>query len=150
MQLVFIKGAGKYDRLDVLLDGACISSVPCPKQGIIPHDMLHFAVEVTLQRRGFITRTREGDVSGFRMTPTAESDGIERLVEVFQADGWAGWRSEPSELLDLYRVTCEARCCTPLSIGEPEMLAVRGRIQQLTADWQVVAIGGTMRLSWDI
>ena len=87
MQLIFTKGAGKYDRMDVIVDGICTNSVQCPKQGIIPHDMLHFAVESTLQRRGFIIRTLEGDASGFRMTSTAESDGVERLVEVLQADG---------------------------------------------------------------
>ena len=144
MQLIFTKGADKYDRMDVIVDGACTNSVLCPKQGIIPHDMLHFAVESTLQLRGFIIRTLEGDASGFRMTSTAESDGVERLVEVLQADGWAGWTNEPSALLDVYRVTCEARRCPPLPIGEPEILAVRDRIHKLTADWQSVKIGESM------
>jgi hypothetical protein len=146
MQLVFTKGADKYDRMDVLVDGVCTNTVQCPKQNIIPHDMLHFAVEATLQRRGFIARTLEGDASGFRMISTAESDGVERLVEVLQADGWAGWSSEPAELLDLYRITCEARRCPPLPIGEPEILLVRDRIHQLTAAWQSVNIGEAMRI----
>jgi len=40
------------------------------------------------------------------------------LVEVLQADGWADWTSAPSALIDLYRVTCDARRCEPLPIGE--------------------------------
>ena len=147
MQLIFTKGAGKNDRMDVIVDGICTNSVQCPKQGIIPHDMLHFAVESTLQRRGFIIRTLEGDASGFRMTSTVESDGVERLVEVLQADGWAGWTNEPSALLDLYRVTCESRHCEPLPIGEPEILAVREHIHRLTAAWQSTQIGESMSLS---
>ncbi len=150
MQLVFTKGADKYDRMDVLVDGVCTNTVQCPKQNIIPHDMLHFAVEATLQRRGFVARTLEGDASGFRMISTAESDGVERLVEVLQADGWAGWSSEPAELLDLYRITCEARRCPPLPIGEPEILLVRERIHQLTAAWQIVKIGESMLVPWEI
>jgi len=146
MHLIFTKGRGKFDRMDVFVNGVCTSTVQCPKQGIIPHDMLHFAVETTLQLRGFITRTLEGDASGFRMTSTAESDGVERLVEVLQADGWAGWTSEPSALLDLYRVTCEARRCPPLPIGEPEVLAVRDRIHKLTAEWQSVKIGESIEI----
>jgi len=140
------KGADKYDRMDVLVDGVCTNTVQCPKQNIIPHDMMHFAVEATLQGRGFMTRTLEGDASGFRMISTAESDGVERLVEVLQADGWADWSSEPSALLDLYRVTCEARRCPPLPIGEPEILLVRDRIHQLTAEWRSVNIGEAMRI----
>jgi len=147
MQLIFTKGAGKYDRMDVIVDGLCTNSVQCPKQGIIPHDMLHFAVEATLQRRGFIIRTLEGDASGFRMSSTVESDGVERLVEVLQADGWAGWTSDPSALLELYRVTCEARHCAPLSIGEPEILAVREHIHRLTTAWQSTKIGESMPIS---
>ncbi|MFM8518490.1 MAG: hypothetical protein ACKODA_11545 [Nevskiaceae bacterium] len=146
MHLIFTKGRGKFDRMDVFVNGVCTSTVQCPKQGIIPHDMLHFAVETTLQLRGFITRTLEGDASGFRMTSTAESDGVERLVEVLQADGWAGWTSEPSALLDLYRVTCEARRCPPLPIGEPEILAVRDRIHTLTTEWQSVKIGESIEI----
>jgi len=150
MQLVFTKGADKFDRMDVLVDGVCTTTVQCPKQGIIPHDMLHLAVEATLQRRGFIARTLDGDASGFRMTSTAESDGVERLVEVLQADGWAGWTNEPAALLELYAITCEARRCAPLPIGEPEILAVRERIHQLTAAWQSVQIGESMQVPWEI
>lgn len=144
MHLIFTKGAGKYDRMDVVVEGVCTSRVQCPKQGIIPHDMLHYAVETTLQCRGFVTRTMEGDLGGFRMAPTAESDGVERLVEVFQADGWAGWVSEPPALLELYRVTCEARHCAPLPVGEPEVLAIREAIHRLTSAWKAVKIGGSL------
>ena len=79
-QLIFTKGAGKHDRMDVVVEGVCTCNVQCPKQGIIPHDMIHFAVESTLQRRGFITRTLEGDTSGFRMTSNVESDGVEEAL----------------------------------------------------------------------
>jgi hypothetical protein len=146
-QLIFTKGAGKHDRMDVVVEGVCTCNVQCPKQGIIPHDMIHFAVESTLQRRGFITRTLEGDTSGFRMTSNVESDGVERLVEVFQADGWAGWVSEPSDLLDLYHVTCEGRHCAALPIGEPEILAIREHIHRLTAAWELVKIGESLCVS---
>ncbi len=107
--MIFIEGAGKYDQMDCLVDGVCASSVQCPKQGIIPHDMLHVVVETMLTRRGFTIRTIEGDPSGFRLTSTVESDGVKRLVEVLQADGSADWTSAASALVDLSRVSCEAR-----------------------------------------
>lgn len=148
MQLVFTKGTGKYDRLDIYRDGAHLSQVTCPKQGILPHDMIHFAVEATLHQRGFITRTLDGEAGGWRMASTAESDGVERLVEVLQADGWAGWQSAPSALLDLYLTTCAARDCPPLPLHDGDLLAVRERIAQLSEAWKQVAVGATMAVSF--
>ncbi|WP_458071173.1 hypothetical protein [Rhodanobacter sp. BL-MT-08] len=91
MQLVFTKGSGKHDTMDVIRDQVVVETIACPRQGIIPHDMVHYAVEQTLHRRGFIGRILDGDDASFQMDANVESDGVERLVEVFQADGWSGW-----------------------------------------------------------
>ncbi len=95
MQLIFTKGSGKHDMMDVILNGVLAESIACPKQGIIPHDMVHYAVESTLHKRGFIGRILDGEATSFRMATESESDGVERLVEVFQADGWSGWSTLP-------------------------------------------------------
>lgn len=144
MQLVFTKGTGKHDRMDVMRDGVVSESIECPKQGIIPHDMVHYAVESVLQKRGFVGRVLDGEAASFRMQAEAESDGVERLVEVFQADGWSGWNTAPDDLLDLYQVTCTARECKPLDVGPDDIGAVRQRILELTAQWQAVAVGASL------
>lgn len=146
MQLIFTKGSGKYDRMDVVRDGAVSESLDCPKQGIIPHDMVHYAVESTLHKRGFIGRLMEGETASFTMNAEAESDSVERLVEVFQADGWSGWKSDPAEMLDLYDVTCKARRCEPLDIQTADIEAVRQRILELTAQWEAVPVGRALTL----
>ena len=64
MKLIFTKGSGKYDRLDVLRENAEPERVECPKQGIIPHDMVHYAVEKTLQTRGFFGRVKDAGGRG--------------------------------------------------------------------------------------
>ncbi|HLI19090.1 MAG TPA: hypothetical protein VKV22_12580 [Rhodanobacteraceae bacterium] len=46
--------------------------------------MVHYVVESTLQRRGYLTRVRDGKRADMRMRGEAESDGVERLVEVIQ------------------------------------------------------------------
>jgi len=51
MELVFTKGAGKYDTLRGGRAGG-VESIACPKQRIVPHDMVHYAVERVLRRRG--------------------------------------------------------------------------------------------------
>jgi len=146
MQLIFTKGSGKYDRMDVVRDDGVSESIDCPKQGIIPHDMVHYAVESTLHKRGFISRALEGEAVSFQMEGETESDGVERLVEVFQADGWAGWKTEPDEMLDMYQVTCSARQSDPLKINTDDIEAVRSRILELTALWEAVPVGKSLAL----
>ena len=146
MQLIFIKGAGKTDQLEVRRDGVVTERIDCPKQGIVPHDMVHYAVENVLHRRGFIGRVLEGEAASFQMAADSESDGVERLVEVFQADGWAGWNTPPQDLLDLYQVTCQARQCAPLTVGLDDLEMVRQKLLQLTQQWQAIAVGEALVL----
>jgi hypothetical protein len=144
MKIVFTKGSGKYDRMDVFRDGADCETIQCPKQRILPHDLVHYAVESTLRRRGFLSRVRDGEAASFQMQADAESDGVERLVEVFQGDAWSGGDSPAGEMLDLYRVTCQARACPELSVGADDIAAVRACMRALDAEWDAVAVGGSL------
>lgn len=148
MQLVFTKGAGKYDRLTVQRSTGSAEQIDCPKQGIIPHDMVHYAVEHWLRQRGFLTRVRDGEAASFTMQAEAESDAVERLVEVFQGDAWSGSNSSPAEMIDLYRVTCDARGCPMLPVTASDIDAVRERMAELTRAWQAVPVGGTLQLDF--
>ena len=111
--------------------------------------MAHYAVEHTLHKRGFVGRFLDGEAASFQMQGDAESDGVERLVEVFQADGWSGWRSAPTDMLDLYRVTRRARQCAPLALGADDVDAVRQRILALTEQWQSLAVGKSLALAFE-
>jgi hypothetical protein len=146
MQLTFIKGSGDMDALRILRADGSEAQIDCPKQGIIPHDMVHFAVEDVLQAHGFIHRVAAGEAAAFRMTAEQESDGVERLVEVFQGDGWSGGTTPPADMLALYATTCEARRCLPLPVTAQEIDAVRVRIAKLTLAWAEVPIGGQLVL----
>ena len=143
---MFTKGPGKYDFMDVVRDGAPAERVDCPKQRIIPHDMVHYAVEHTLEARGFLGRVKEGEAAVFQMRPEATSDGVERLVEVIQGDAWSGGRSSARELIELYDVTCAARECPTLPLGDAEIDAIRAEIARLDAEWQVLPVGQSMTL----
>ncbi|HXS72707.1 MAG TPA: hypothetical protein VN725_01580 [Rhodanobacteraceae bacterium] len=147
MQLVFTKGSGKCDRMDVVRSDGAVEAIECPKQRIIPHDMVHYAVESTLEKRGFLTRVREGARADFHMLPEAESDGVERLVEVIQGDAWSGGSSSASDMLDLYRVTCEERECPMLAVTGADIDAIRARIAELTAQWDALPAGQSLTLS---
>lgn len=146
----FTKGSGKEDRLEVVRDGAVTDVIACPKQGIIPHDMVHFAVEQTLDARGFMHRIAAGEPASFQMQGNAESDGVERLVEVFQGDGWSGGSTPPDAMIELYRLTCDARNCAPLPVDAATILAIRARIADLTGQWAAVAPGDSLTLDYRV
>ena len=147
MDIVFTKGSGKYDHMDVLRADGQVERIDCPRQRIIPHDMVHYAVESTLMRRGFLTRVRDGEQAGFRMQAEAESDGVERLVEVIQGDAWSGGESPATDMIDLYRVTCSARTCPMLEVDVADIDAIRTCMAELDAQWQALAVGQSLRLT---
>ena len=148
MRLVFTKCDGKYDRLDVVRDNGQVETIACPKQRIIPHDMVHFVVEHTLQERGFLRRVQEGDAATFKMRPEANSDAVERLVEVFQGDAWSGGDSPAADMIDLYRVTCTERACPMLAVTEADIESVRSRMRELTTEWNAIPVGESLFLQF--
>lgn len=147
MKITFTRGSGKYDRMEIEHDSGAVQRVACPHQRIIPHDMVHFAVEGTLSKRGFLARVREGERADMRMGGEAESDGVERLVEVIQGDAWSGGTSPAAEMLDLYRVTCDARRCPMLDVDADDIEAVRARLAGLTVQWGALEVGQSLELS---
>lgn len=148
MKLVFTKGAGKTDLMEVVRAGLPPEFIDCPKQGIIPHDMVHYAVEHTLDARGFLTRVTNGESAAFQMQAEAQSDAVERLVEVFQGDAWSGGHSPASDLIEMYRVTCNARACPLLAVDEAAISEVRDVIAGLTKTWAAVPVGGSLELGF--
>lgn len=148
IRLAFTKGAGKTDTLIVTRDDDAIERIDCPKQGIVPHDMVHYAVESELAAQGFLGRVASGEAATFTMAAEAESDGVERLVEAIQGDAWSGGTAAAADLIDLYRVTCDARGCAMLAIDDATIVAIRDRLAALTRDWNTVPIGGTLTLSF--
>ena len=75
-----------------------------------------------------------------------DSDGIERLVEVFQGDAWSGGDTDAAAMIGLYRVTCEARGCPMLAVDDAAIEAIRTSMDALARRWEAVPVGGTMTL----
>ncbi len=145
MELRFTKGSGKTDRLEIRRGDGSVAHVECPKQRLIPHDMVHYAVESVLDARGFLSRVRAGEDAAFTMAGAAESDGVERLVEAMQGEAWSGV-SDSAAVIDLYRVTCEARECPMLAVDEATIDAIRACIFDLTTKWDATPVGGVLVL----
>ena len=148
MKLVFTKQAGKLDRLEMIHADGRTELLDSPKQRIIPHEMVHYAVETMLEARGFVSRVAAGEAALLTMAGNEESDGVERLGEAIQGDGWSGGTSPAADVIDLYRTTCEARDCPMLPVEEGAIDAIRARIAELTREWDAVPVGGAMTLEF--
>ena len=147
MKLSFTKGAGKFDRLVIVAADGPRPPIDCPKQGIIPHDMVHWAVEAEVAATGFLGLIASGGDGGFRLgleDRTAQS--VERLVEMFQGEGWSQIVLPEDEFIMLYATTCEDRGDTPLPITAALLGAIRARIAAVTAQWAAVPVGGQLAL----
>jgi len=145
MRLIFTKRDGKQDDLVIEREGLEPEKISNPKQRIIPHDMVHYGVESVLSHRGFLSLVAEGQGAGFATAGGESEDAVERLVEAFQAEMWGG-RVPAEDLLGAYRLGCEARGHGAVPVSAEDVEAVRKRLDDLTAEWNAVPIGGSMTL----
>jgi hypothetical protein len=146
MQLTFTKRAGKMDGLVVVHDDGSRSSLDCPKQGMIPHEMVHYAVESVLRARGFLSRIGAEDYRA--MTPEAAGEAVERMVETIQADVWSGG-APVDEVIDLYQLGCEARGHPALPVNADAVVAIRATMDDLAARWAATPLHGSLTLSFE-
>ena len=147
MRLTFTKRGGKYDDLVIERPDGPTETIQCPKQGIIPHDMVHFAVESTLGHRGFLGMVAEGQAAAFATQGGASEEAIERLVESFQAEMWGG-RVPAADLLATYELACEARGHWSAPISVAEIDSIRARLEQLTDQWSAVPVNGSLTVEF--
>ena len=147
MRLTFTKRDGKYDDLAIERPDAPTETIQCPKQGIIPHDMVHFAIESVMAHRGFLGMVADGSEAVFATQGGESEEAIERLVESFQAEMWGG-RVPADELLATYAIACEARGhpCAPVS--EEDVDSIREKLDELTANWAAVPVNGSLTVEF--
>lgn len=145
MRLIFTKRDGKYDDLVIERAGRNAEKITNPKQGIIPHDMVHYGVESVLSHRGFLSLVAEGQGAVFATVGGESEDAVERLVESFQAEMWGG-RVPADELLATYHIACEARGHGAVAVSEADVDAVRARLDELSTQWAAVPVNGSLVL----
>jgi hypothetical protein len=149
---------GRTDKLDLL---RCIrgdgseTSTAMPRQGILPHDLLHYVVEAGLGwRHGFLGMIAAGADIGWTMEQThdpvnqAVTDQAihaEALVESLQAQLWSGGFDE-AMFLDGVRSACEARGRSVPALGAGAGEVLFEQAQALNARWQQLSFHGALAL----
>ena len=147
MRLTFTKRDGKYDDLVIEREGRPVSTIQCPKQGIIPHDMVHYAVESVLAHRGFLGLVAGGEAAAFETQGGDSEEAIERLVEGFQAE-MRGGRVPAADLLATYAIACEARGHPKAPVTEEDVEGVRAKLEELTDKWAEVPVNGSLTVEF--
>jgi hypothetical protein len=161
MQLLARK-LGKSEKNDLLVctraDGTT-TQVEMPRQGILPHDLVHFVVETALPfRHGFLSQVADGASIAFDSGVShvqgperhiVESGQVESIVEALQAQLWAGAFDLPS-FQEGVTLACASR-----KLPAPELPAIDleaalfERAHRLGAEWRQVPPQQTLALVFE-
>lgn len=158
MKLVATKH-GKSDKVDTLRcirrDGSH-TSVAMPRQGILPHDLIHYVVEDALgYTRGFLGMVASGSDIGFAMEQSHDvrNDGradqathAEAIVESLQAQLWSG-AFDAAQFDDGLCGACAVRGSpVPDLVGADVGEQLFAAVLALATTWQAVPSHGTLEL----
>ncbi|MYM68966.1 hypothetical protein GTP45_19300 [Pseudoduganella sp. FT55W] len=117
----------KYDVLRFVRNNGMCTDALMPRQGILPHDLVHYVVESALPlRHGFLSLLARGADAQFVMesvhdkaNPHVETEAVqaEAIVEGLQAQLWSGAFDEEAFLAGA-AAACTARNKPPFDFGK--------------------------------
>ncbi|HEY0061222.1 MAG TPA: hypothetical protein VGC21_03810 [Telluria sp.] len=160
---IIAQKAGKTDKLDRLRylrqDGSSTETA-MPRQGILPHDLVHFVVETQLGlQNGFTGLVARGANASFAMETTHEPIGkdvaaeaiqVEGIVEALQTQLWSGQFSA-GDFLEGVRTACLMRATPAFEFASP---ATGQRLfdaaLELDAQWQAVPFYGSLTVDFPV
>ncbi len=149
----------KCDRLQYVRDDGTSCHNPMPRQGILPHDLIHYIVESRLDlANGFLSLVARGADAGFAMQVAhdANNRAIERqaiqaeaIVEALQAQLWSGGFDPDAFAYGLQTAT-EARGvdAVELPVAQLEHLLFAPAVE-LNREWSLVPPYGSLELRFD-
>ena len=137
IRLSFTKLAGKYDKLLIQGKGRELA-IDCPKQRIIPHDLIHYAIEKVMGLRGFVRLVTEGRPEA--ELRHADYDALlgEALVETLQAEMWSATPPDDAAFFEMLSITMEMRGQKLKPIAPGVICKIRAEIETLTEAWERV------------
>jgi hypothetical protein len=158
MRIQFTKQSGKRDLMTCFRIDGTTTSCPMPKQGILPHDFVHYVVEDMLNLRqgfwgilaigvGFPNSEPPWDAADFNLPDLTEALQAESLVECFQAEMWNDFQASEN-FAEILQVTCQARNVPTPKISLEQLEQVRSRLQAFSQQWQQLAIDETLEVEF--
>ncbi len=150
---------GKSDKLDCLTclraDGSTTETM-MPRQGTLPHDLIHYVIEGGLGlRHGFTGMVARGANAGFVMAATHDPVGkdvdteaiqVEAIVEALQTQLWSG-QFKQDDFLEGVRTACLAHERSTFAFSDPDAgQRLFDAVLALNAEWMAVPYHGTLTL----
>jgi hypothetical protein len=150
----------KYDVLRFLRDDGSSTEAAMPRQGILPHDLVHYVVESALPlRHGFLSQLARGADAQFVMEAVHDAANLdveagavqaEAIVEGLQAQLWSGAFDQEGFLAGAASA-CTARGKQPFDfagLGVDLEAALYDRALALNQSWQATPYYGTLVLEF--
>lgn len=159
MKLIAIKNSrdSRYDTLRCVRRDGSQTTAQMPRQGVLPHDLIHYVVESALRfEHGFLGMVAKGADISFAMATAHETSApsandqapqAESLVESLQAQIWAGSFDE-SQFHEGLAGACSMRECPipDLSALERGPAQLHNDVIRLGQQWALVPFHGEMTL----
>jgi hypothetical protein len=136
----------KYDVLRFVRNNGSATDSLMPRQGILPHDLIHYVVESALPlRHGFLSQVALGADAQLAVqaghgadNPAADQQAaqVEAIVEGLQTQLWCG-NFDLQDFLEAANSACAARGHPPFDLSGIDVHAtLYQRAQALHAQWQ--------------
>lgn len=156
-KLKFKKLSGKYDGVEFWIDSNKLVEIQNPKQRIIAHDMVHYAIESSFPFEGFIKLVFAGHEPGRiievleNVSPKLEYSQTSWITESLAKSMQAALWSETFSFEDFeyaYKKACDARKIEPAKIHRADFEACRKLVASLTHKWENLKVGDSLELPY--
>jgi hypothetical protein len=156
MLVRFIKNSpsAEADALSCVRPDGSATTSELRRQGILPHEAIHFVVEDQLGwHDAFFGHIARGETieqatnrlhgRNARWTKITQALQSEALVESFENDQWAG-ASDPAKFAENLVAGCRRRGVLPPDITAEELENVRVALRAFGATWRPLAPGASL------
>lgn len=141
------KSPGEADTVTVL-HGERVRVFKAWNQAVLPHELVHFAVEAALGMRGFVRLVAAGaDPDELGKTRDPETLFAEGLTNAFQYEIWGLVEVSNAGVLERVNEGAERGRVPRLEIDEARLDAVRELLGDLSRRWSALPHGGKLELS---
>lgn len=152
MLVRFTKGpvAARADVLTCVRPDGSTTTSQMERQGILPHEAIHFVVESVLGWHDalFGALARGAALEAAPRTPGRQHEWkvdtqgrqAESLVECLEAEQWGG-ANDPVTFAEMLVLACRRRGAPPPDITPEEIDLVRSKLREFGAAWRPLAPG---------
>ena len=147
----------RADQLQLIRDNGSHCEIDMPRQGILPHDLLHFVVESGFALPGgFLSIVADGTAPSFAMVQShapsmvqqCQAGIAEAMVEAMQTQLWSGQFDHAAFIYGL-QMAAEARGIAASAFpSEMQTEAVFQHALDLTQAWSALSEGGHLALDF--